>query len=104
MVRVQAGEDGTLGQGREFRLVRKDTVFDLADGVELPDWVVKVPADTKFDEPFVVKRDQRTQKWIVQGKKAPPKEEQTSFSEIHKGADRTAREAEKRKTAVPSLT
>jgi hypothetical protein len=104
MVRVQAAEDGTLGQGREFRLVRKDTIFDMPDDIELPDWVVKVPADTKADEPFMVKRDHRAQKWVVQGKKAKPKEEPSSFSEIHKGADRTAREAEKRKTAVPSLT
>lgn len=105
MVRVQAAEDGTVGNSRAtFRLFRAGTIFDLPDNYKLPDWVVVVPAGTKTsDPPFVVKRDQKTKKWKIVGEAAPVDEGPRTFSELANGAAKAEAKALKGKTAADAL-
>ena len=102
MVRVQAAEAGTIGQGRSFRFVHKDTIFDLPGGVTLPDWVAVVPDNTKLGEPLALVRDPKTKVWKVAGQRAAPDEGPRTFSELANADHKAAEKAFKAKTAINS--
>ncbi len=58
MVRVQAAEKGTYGEGRaEYRFCRPGDIFDLKPGDQPKDWMVVVPDDTDPEKPREIRTE-----------------------------------------------
>ncbi len=95
MVRLQAAEDGTVGNGANFRLVRKNELFNLISGPQ-PEWTAVVPDGTK--EPLLLKRDPKAKKWVVAGEVPAPNAGPQSFGEMTKAQETAARQAMKNKS------
>lgn len=95
MTLLQAAEDGTVGNGVNFRIIRKGTIVKHLGGPQ-PEWMAVVPDGTT--EPMTLRRDQKTKKWVAVGEASAPSAGPQSFGEMTKAQEAAANQAAKRKS------